>query len=151
MIDRIHHTGFTVASLDRALRFWVGVLGFEVVVRDQLPRGDFVAQVTGVDGADLAIAMVAGPGHIIELIEYRGIEQRRLDPRLSDIGAAHLALFVEDLALVIARADQQGWTAMGSPQTVPDGPWAGTRVMYLKDPDGIFIELMQPPTANIAS
>jgi len=151
MIDRIHHTGFTVSSLDEALRFWVDVLGFEVAVRDDLPRGEFVEEVTGVRGADLAIAMVTGPGHIVELIEYRGVAQQRLDARPCDIGAAHVAFFVDDIEQVLARVRSSGWSALGRVQHVASGPWAGTQVAYIRGPDGIFIELMQPNDPPAAS
>jgi catechol 2,3-dioxygenase-like lactoylglutathione lyase family enzyme len=151
MIEHIHHTGFTVSSLDEALRFWVEVLGFEVVLRDELPRGEFVAEVTGAHGADLAIAMVAGPGHVIELIEYRGIRQTWSDVRPCEIGAAHVAFFVADIAAILERTEAEGWTALGRVQRVASGPWAGTQVAYIRGPDGIFIELMQPNDPPAAS
>jgi len=37
-----------------------------------------------------------------------------------------------------------GWRAAGKPQTLKTGPNAGRRVVYVRDPDGITIEFMQP-------
>lgn len=37
-----------------------------------------------------------------------------------------------------------GWHPQGAPQTIADGPRAGTRVIYTIGPDGETLELMQP-------
>ena len=37
-----------------------------------------------------------------------------------------------------------GWSAFGAPQVVANGPWVGRRVVYLKGPDNVLIELVEP-------
>jgi catechol 2,3-dioxygenase-like lactoylglutathione lyase family enzyme len=44
----VDHTGFAVSSLDEAIRFWTGALGFTLERQSEM-GGDFLHQVTGVD------------------------------------------------------------------------------------------------------
>jgi len=55
----------------------------------------------------------------------------------------HVALLVEDLDVVLGRIAASGYKPAGKPQTLTRGPNAGKRVVYVRDPDGTTIELMQ--------
>jgi catechol 2,3-dioxygenase-like lactoylglutathione lyase family enzyme len=148
-ITQVHHMGLTVSSLSEALHFWVEVLGFELLLRDSLGKGEFLTQVTGVENSEISLAMVSGHGHVIELLQYTGPpDRRKVEARPCDVGAAHLAFFVDDLQAALRRMGECGWNALGIPQVVPEGPWIGTRVMYVRGPDGITIELMQSAREN---
>ncbi|MEY2491853.1 MAG: hypothetical protein QOH24_804 [Verrucomicrobiota bacterium] len=139
------HTGFTVANLERSLAFWRDVLGFELSHRAH-HTGDLASEVTGVPGAEISIAVLKAPGHRIELLEYHApADRRRADLRPCDVGSVHVALTVDDLDSVLGAIASSGWQAAGKPQTLKSGPNAGKRVIYVRDPDGITIELMQPP------
>jgi catechol 2,3-dioxygenase-like lactoylglutathione lyase family enzyme len=85
-------------------------------------------------------------GHKIELLEYLAPPQRKGHTlRPCDIGSAHVALIVDDLGVILNAIDASGWKAAGKPQVLHSGPNAGKRVVYVRDPDGITIEFMQPP------
>jgi glyoxylase I family protein len=140
------HTGITVSNLERSLAFWRDVLGFELSHRAH-QTGDLAAQITGVAGAEILIAVVKAPGHKIELLEYRAPADRKqhVDFRPCDVGSAHVALTVDNLDAVVETIATSGWKAAGNPQTLTTGPNAGKRVVYVRDPDGITIEFMQLP------
>lgn len=140
------HTGITVSNLERSLDFWQNVLGFELSHRAH-QTGQLAAEITGVAGADILIAVVKAPGHKIELLEYRGPadRQQHVDLRPCDVGSVHVALTVDNLDAVLDRIAASGWKATGTPQTLTTGPNAGKRVIYVRDPDGTTIELMQLP------
>jgi catechol 2,3-dioxygenase-like lactoylglutathione lyase family enzyme len=141
------HTGITVASLERSLVFWRDVLGFEL---SHTPHhtGKLASEVTGVPGAEIKIAVLKGYGHKIELLEYLAPADRKrhVDLRPCDVGSMHVTLLVDDLDGVLEKIAASGWKAAGKPQTLTAGPNAGKRVVYVRDPDGTTIELMQPPT-----
>ena len=62
-----NHTSFTVSDIDRSLAFFRDALGFEVTSKG--PRSPSLIQaITGVEGAEVLIAYVRGPGHSIELL-----------------------------------------------------------------------------------
>jgi catechol 2,3-dioxygenase-like lactoylglutathione lyase family enzyme len=142
------HTGITVSNLERSLAFWRNVLGFELSHRAH-HTGELASEVTGVRGAEISIAVLKGYGHKIELLEYLAPKDRkRLDLRPCDVGSVHVAFTVDNLETVLHAIADSGWRTAGKPQTLRTGPNAGQRVIYVRDPDGITIEFMQPPEAE---
>jgi catechol 2,3-dioxygenase-like lactoylglutathione lyase family enzyme len=145
-IISIDHTGFTVSSLDEALKFWVGVLGFKHLYTWTFDRGPFIEQLVGVPGAAMRLAMVEGPGHRIELLEYTAPDDRKIyKPRSSDVGSVHLAFYVANIDALLARLARVGWPTVGQVQTVESGEREGLRLIYVRGPDGITLEFLQRP------
>jgi catechol 2,3-dioxygenase-like lactoylglutathione lyase family enzyme len=147
-IAGVNHTGITVANLERSLAFWQGILGFELSHRAH-HTGDLASKVTGIAGAEICLAVLKAPGHRIELLEYRApADRKRVAVRPCDVGSVHVALAVENLDAVLSAMAAADWRAAGTPQTLKSGPNAGMRVVYVSDPDGTTIELMQPPASD---
>jgi catechol 2,3-dioxygenase-like lactoylglutathione lyase family enzyme len=140
-----NHTSFTVSNLDRTLGFFRDALGFEIASR--APRSQrLIESITGVRGADVVIAYVKGPGHDLELIEYVGPEGRgSVRPRPCDVGFAHVAYDVDDVAAAVDAVSSHGFLPLGPPTEVDQGPNRGARVVYLRDADGLAVELIQKP------
>jgi len=138
------HTGITVSNLERSLAFWRDVLGFEFS-HTAHQKGEFAEQITGVEGAELKLAVLKTPGgHKIELLEYLApADRKRTNFRPCDVGSVHVALLVEDLDAALDRIAVSGWKTAGQTQILTKGPNAGKRVVYVRDPDGTTIELMQ--------
>lgn len=144
-IRKVDHTGITVASLRDALEFWVGVLDFKHLYTRHFPNDPFIENVVGVPGAAITLAMVEGPGHSIELLEYSAPGHRNiLKPRSCDVGSVHVAFLVDDLDALLDRMKESGWNPVGMPQTVAEGERAGLRLIYVRGPDGVTLELLQP-------
>jgi len=143
------HTGITVSNLERSLEFWRDVLGFEFSHRAH-QTGEMAEQIIGVKGAELKLAVLKTPGgHKIELLEYLAPADRKCaNPRPCDVGHVHVALTVDNLETVLEKIAASGWKAAGKPQTLERGPNAGKRVVYVRDPDGTTIELMQLPKSE---
>jgi catechol 2,3-dioxygenase-like lactoylglutathione lyase family enzyme len=146
-VTRADHTGFTVASLEASMKFWVDVLGFRLIVKTHYPPSEFLEQVVGVPGAELTLAMVEAPGgHLIELLEYSAPSDRQVyKPRACDVGSVHLAFLIEDIDAMLARVEQAGWPRLGEPQTVQGTRRDGLRIAYVRGPDGVTVEFLQPP------
>lgn len=141
-----NHTSFTVSNLDRSIAFFRDVLGFEVT--SKAPRNpDVVSKITGVEGADMIIAFVRGPGHSLELIQYLGPEdgRDRVRSRPCDVGFSHVAYDVDNIDAAIATAAKHDVKPVGEVAIIDQGPNAGGKVAYLRDPDGITIEFIQKP------
>jgi catechol 2,3-dioxygenase-like lactoylglutathione lyase family enzyme len=158
-ISAADHTGITVSNLERSFTFWRDVLGFEFSHRAH-QSGQMAEEITGVKGAELKLAVLKAPGgHKIELLEYvapadrnkdvrHGESVRRqMDLRPCDVGHCHIALVVEHLDSILEKIAMSGWKAAGKPQTLTSGPNKGKRVLYVRDPDGTTIELMEMPKA----
>src|SRR5712692_7086530 len=145
-ITAADHTGITVSNLERSLHFWQNVLGFEFSHRAH-QSGEMAEEITGVQGAELKLAVVKAPGgHKIELLEYLApVDRKHVDLRPCDVGSVHVAFTVDNLDAVLSAMAASGWGAAGKPQTLRSGPNVGKRVIYVRDPDGTTIEFMQPP------
>lgn len=145
-IKSIDHTGFTVSSLEDALKFWVDVMGFRHMYTWTFENTPFIEQLVGVPGAALRLAMVEGPGHMIELLEYTSPDGRQTyKPRSSDVGSVHLAFYVENIDPLLARVASAGWLPVGNVQTVESGERKGLRLIYVRGPDGVTLEFLQRP------
>lgn len=139
------HTGITVRDIEASLAFWHDVLGFKLLYRARR-TGTFAEEVTGVPEAEVEIAVLLGPGHKIELLQYIApLHRAHLRPRSCDVGSVHIAFDVDNLEAVLTHIAASGWRAVGIPQTIAGGARAGTRVVYVRDPDGTTLEFMQPP------
>jgi glyoxylase I family protein len=140
-----NHTNFTVSDLDRAIGFFRDLLGFEVL--SVAPRDPaLMERMTGLPRPELMIAFVKGPGHVVELIEYRTPADRgRVQGRLCDAGSSHLALDVDDIVAAVAGARAWGFAPVGDIIEIDAGPNRGSRVVYVRDGDGVTIEFIQKP------
>ncbi len=138
-----NHTSFTVSSLDRSVGFFRDCLMFELISR--APRDPAVVQqITGVEGADMEIAFLKGPGHTVELIEYKAPANKgRVEARPCDTGFAHLALNVDDADAAVAEAALYQVKAISAPVPINAGPNKGRKVVYLRDWDGVTFEFIE--------
>ena len=138
-----NHTAFTVSDLDRIIPFFRDLLGFELTSRASRD-GRLIGRMTAIDGVEVEIAYVQGPGHRIELIQYKAPEGREVVvPRLCDAGAAHVALDVSGIEALVAASAAYGFAPVGDIIEIDAGPNKGSRVVYLRGPDGITVEYLQ--------
>jgi len=144
-ITGVGHTGITVSDMDRAIGYFRDALGLPV--SDVIPcSGEMFEQITGVPGCVIGICYVTAPNHTIELLCYStppGKTTSTLRP--CDNGHFHLCFDVDDIAAVIGAGRKYGFEPVNPVQTVPDGPLAGTKVIYTKGPDNLTVELMEHP------
>jgi catechol 2,3-dioxygenase-like lactoylglutathione lyase family enzyme len=151
-IRSTEHTGITVSSLDAALLFWSGVMGFQHLYTWDFENNSFLGELVGVKAAAARIAMVSGPGHLIELLEYRSPADRQvMKPRSCDVGSVHVAFQVEDLDALLARIAAAGWSALSQVLRVESGERAGLRLVYVRGPDGVTLEFLEYPKEPLAT
>jgi catechol 2,3-dioxygenase-like lactoylglutathione lyase family enzyme len=141
-----HHTSFTVADLDRSLAFFRDRLGLEVVFRREV-HDDYFGRIVGLPGCRVRAALLRIPGsaHHVELFEYLTPRGRACTPQPCDPGSAHLSLLVDDLPAFCEGLRAEGVALVGAPVVIDAGPNAGGWGVYLRDPNGVLIELFQPP------
>ena len=142
----LHHTGLTVRDLERSLRFYRDLLGMEVVL-EQEKQGGYLAQIVGYESAHVRMAHLAFPGggHRLELFEYVSPEPRGQPGEPRDVGITHVCLAVDDVDALFERLRTAGADFYSIPIAVDTGANAGGYGVYVRDPDGITLELFQPP------
>jgi catechol 2,3-dioxygenase-like lactoylglutathione lyase family enzyme len=139
MPSQIHHAGLTVSDLERSVTFYTTFFGLRVLSRNQL-LGRMISAQTDLEGVVIDTALLAGDNALLELLCYRSPEGRSVALRACDPGAAHVCLVVADL-----DATYEAMRADGVPlHAHPAQLGAGTKMMYVRDPDGIMVEVIQP-------
>ncbi|MEQ4722039.1 VOC family protein [Nonomuraea sp. B19D2] len=136
----IHHYGLTVADVDRSVHFY-RALWPDAEVSPIEPGDDpRPARLVAVPDAGLRGAMLTAPGGVaLEILKYASAQGRRLDTRPCDVPTTHLAIAVDDLDAAARAVAQAGGRAVGAPVDFEAG-----RYQYCADPDGHFIELIEP-------
>jgi catechol 2,3-dioxygenase-like lactoylglutathione lyase family enzyme len=144
--SRIDHVGITVAGADRALGFYRDALGMRVLGDVRLRDAD-TAALLGVDDVDLRIVdLDSGDGRIVELLEYARPAGKPMRYASSDSGTAHVAFTVDDLDSIASRIEAAGGSVISRRAislTPSGGPFDGAKVLYVRDPDGMIVELVQ--------
>lgn len=141
------HTSFTVGNLDRSLAFYRDLLGLQVVwIRPHITN-QYWRDIVGFPDAVVRGAFLAIPGttHRLELYEYLQPRGTPADVRTNNPGSVHLCLYVDDARALYATLSAKGVSFRSPPVALNEGPNVGGVALYMLDPDGITIELFQPP------
>jgi catechol 2,3-dioxygenase-like lactoylglutathione lyase family enzyme len=143
-VTGFYHAGITVRSIDASLAFYRDLLGLEVV-RDFTRDLPFLMELVGIPARSIrSVFLEITPTHFVELVEYHGVEQFPAGARPCDLGVGHTCLFVEDIAALHQELVRAGVTIRSTqPVTLPLGAYAGSKVLYVHDPDGYILELYQ--------
>ena len=142
MIKGFNHTSFTVADIDKSVRFWTEQLGFKAASVSGR-EGAWQAEVTGIAGASLIVAHLYGHGHHIEFIQYAAGSSAGAAPSPAQVSAAHVCLEVDDIETTWRELMAAGARPQGKIAFVKSGPVGGCLAGYIRDPNGIIIELLE--------
>ena len=142
MITGIHHFALTVSEMERSLAFYTGLFGLEVASDREVER-DYVEQITAVPGAHVRLVHLAGYGQRLELLEYKTPRGEAHARALPDAGSAHVCFVTDDLDAEVARLQAAGVTFRSLPVVTTNGPNKGGRGIYVEDPDGNAVEVVQ--------
>ena len=124
-VKKLLHTRMRVSDIDQTIKFYVDVLGLEVVERKTSPRG-----------SHLAFLKIPNSEELIELASFPPSGPVKVQEDL-----VHLAFEVDDLEETIRVLTAQS-------VRITDGPTAsssGSRFIFIDAPDGYEIELIQRP------
>jgi lactoylglutathione lyase len=143
-IQRVSHLGLCVSDLERSLRFYRDQLGFREVSRLGVSGGhaDRLLELADVslqavylerDGLRLELLHFAKPGH-------QGEPRAR---PMNQLGLTHLSLRVDHLDATLTGLRGSGATILE--HTRIDLPAQRTAAIFVLDPDGTRLELVQMP------
>ena len=144
MLKSFFHTGFVVKDIEESVRFYSEVLGMRIAGRTER-QGEFVEQVLAFPGAHIKGGFVdIGEGHQLELIQYLSPQSGPGGINRNDLGASHLAFYVEDIDRFYEETSKKGLTYNNPPATMYDENGAVARkACYATDPDGNWLEFVE--------
>jgi len=141
VIGRFDHVGVTVADLDQATAFFVG-LGLVVEGRTFV-EGEFIDVVTGIPNSRSEIVMLRPPGGGtgLELARFVRPDHTPGSPAAmaNEIGLRNVAFEVDDLDGVVARLAADGYGLVGGIGQY-ERMW---RMAHVRGPDGIVVALAE--------
>ena len=149
MIKRIHHAGVGVRDpemMEKMLHFYCDLLGLEVHGEVEYPEGEFLDSFVNVESANLKVIHLTCPGVDdwweggVELCYYASPEPEAWQggTRQCDGGVVHLALVVENLMEMYERLVKEGVNFNTAPLNL-----GAHIIVYMRDPDGNTVELME--------
>ncbi len=143
------HTSFSVSNLERSLAFYVDLLGFTLLWQREITN-QYFRDIVGIPDCVVKAAHLAIPHstHKLELFEYAAPRGEPAVPRVNQPGSAHLSLYVDDLPAAYEALKARGAQFRSPPIEIDAGANKGGWALYLLDPDGIPVELFQPPVRS---
>jgi glyoxylase I family protein len=146
-VERFSHVGVCVTNLERSLSFYRDLLGFRTVAEGRY-RGNPVDALLDLEGVDLHAVWLERDGTRIELLAFAapapGSDAAAEPARpMNRPGLTHLSFRVRDLAATVARLRASQVRVLDASRF--DAPEHGLAAVFLLDPDGTRIELVQSP------
>lgn len=139
-VRRFDHVGITVADLDSATAFFVG-LGLEVEGTGSV-EGEFVETVCGIPGAHCQIVMLQSPGGgRLELSSFVTPDHvpGSPDAMANELGLRNVSFEVGDLQAAVDAVAADGYGLVGG-----IGEYEGSvRMAYVRGPEGIVVSLFE--------
>lgn len=123
---KFYYSGIRVRDLKKSLDFYTKALGMKVVKRGTMPHGGKWVQLRGEGSAQLLELNWYPEGSRFHSKYTPGEELDHLAFRAKDVGGAYRLLL-----------------SKGATPAVPPEESEGTEV-YVRDPDGIWLELLGP-------
>lgn len=137
----VRHVGIVVSDLERSLRFYEKLLGLKVVKRAE-EVGEFIDKVCGLDKTRLiTVKLAADDGSLVEILSFNSHAVKKIERQIYDIGVSHVAFTVNDIDREYSKLCREGIKFISPPSLSPDGL---AKVAFCKDPDGVYIELVEP-------
>ncbi|MDS0295567.1 VOC family protein [Halogeometricum luteum] len=132
-----HHVGVTVADLEQTVKFYRDTLGFPVESEFSV-SGEAFATAVDVESATGRFAHLDAGGVRVELVEYEPEGERERESSVNQPGAKHLGFSVDDIDSLYESLDGQVET-LSEPRTTD----TGSRILFLRDPEGNLVELLE--------
>ncbi len=143
-----------VSDVEKETRLYRDALGLAVRAPGEFAKDPAVLDMMGLPaGAEYRASMFTVPttGLIFELIDFKGVDRRVVRGNIQDPGSTRIQLQVKDVDATIAALKQAGGSVVstgGSAVELPGRGGATTRVAIVRDPNNLFLVLLQAPRAQ---
>ncbi|GAB7017815.1 VOC family protein [Halostagnicola bangensis] len=138
-VNTTHHVGITVRDLETVRSFYSDVLGLSVVDTFDVSGKAFEDAVDVSDAAGSFAHLESDDGDVrIELIEYEPEARASRAESINQPGATHVGFAVDDLE-AFGETIPADVEALSEPKTTA----SGTTIMFLRDPEGNLVEILE--------
>jgi catechol 2,3-dioxygenase-like lactoylglutathione lyase family enzyme len=143
----VNHVGMTVADVDAAKAFYVGAIGLEPLDTDLISRQSSLPTKIA-PASDLVDAVILkGPNSYLRLMEYDTYEAA--DMPVQGPGFTHICFIAPKDRPIDGKFVKRGAQWQSSGNAMVDMRGVGYMYGYLRDLDGLMIEVEHTPQPNI--
>jgi catechol 2,3-dioxygenase-like lactoylglutathione lyase family enzyme len=148
-INKVEAIGITVSDMDRSVKFYHEVLGFNKISDNEFYGASF-EQLQGIFGLRMRVVTMRLGDEKIELTDYLTSGGRRIPENAAsnDLIFQHIAIVVSDMDKAYAQLRKYKVAHVSTaPQTIPQSnkAAAGVKAFYFRDPDMHNLELIYFP------
>lgn len=140
----LHHVGLTVRDMKRSFEWYSRMFNL-VPGPVSSGSGEVLSKSLQVEGAELSFSMISIGSTRIEFLEYHQPPGKDFDRSNGDVGTAHICIQVTDIKAAYRELIDRGAVFNAPPITLDSGAFAGSTWAYLRDPDGIQLEIWESP------
>lgn len=143
-VEGVHHIGITVSDMRQSFEWYSKMF-------DLTPgpvnhgHGKELSDAVQVPETELSFSMIEIGATRVEFLEYHNPPGKEFSLTNGDVGATHICLQVDDMDSAYTTLLERGAVFNAPPVTLTDGDLAGSRWAYLRDPDGIQLEIWAWP------
>jgi catechol 2,3-dioxygenase-like lactoylglutathione lyase family enzyme len=143
-----HHSGFRVSNIDRSAQFYIDALGGHWETSPMTFEGPDAERIMGgTPGARFKVCHIGFDEGTIELFEFLEPVHPVAPVPPAQGAIIHFAFQVDDVPGVLKRVEEAGGTRYW-PEVVHDTD-LGFQVIYVTDPDGHVLELIDIGIGNL--
>ena len=147
-VRNLDHVAVTVSDLDRSLRFYVDLLGFQEMERHLL-EGEPISKMAGKESVVLQVVRLGipeTPNILVDLQQYIEPPGEVSNGVLGMANQGHFCFGVTDLDQAYRELSAAGVEFVSEPVVFDLGDeweYGAIKVVFFKDPDGFVLELME--------
>jgi glyoxylase I family protein len=145
-VKTLDHVSVTVSDLERSLGFYRDLLGMKEVERHRL-EGETISTMAGKPGVVLEVVRLAWPQTtkvLLDLQRYLAPEGSVSEAQLGDVGHSHICFGVDDIEAACRELRANAVELVSDPVQFQLSSGV-LQVVFIKDPDGNVLELVQYP------
>jgi len=140
-MPELYHVGITCSNMDDSIRFYTEVAGMTLHSRLETVSGEWMKDLKGISRQPtIRVAHLEMGPFMLQLVEYKTHQGKRLELQHHNIGNVHMSIFVGDVEA--KRAEVEAWGRVERLSPVVTIATSGRRSFYTADPDGIMVEFM---------
>lgn len=141
-LGEVQHIAISVSDMDKALEFYSGLLGLEVLMDMEMEGDPAIEAILGVKDLKMRYVIFNNAGGKINLLEFKNPKGKNVAEKLRPYDKAihHIAFSVDDIEAAYKELSEKGVEFISPPQ---DTGLAKSNAF--RAPDGVVIELFEMP------
>ena len=141
---QFRHIGIVVKNIDKSIKFYQKYFNFKIEI-EMNEGGKYLDSLWNTKNSKIKTVKLSDKTNgicleLLEIINVNGLSKRKKSLKIHDLGITHFALTVNDLEKIYLNMKKNKVQFLGKPVVTIDKK---AKVVFCKDPDGCFIELVQ--------